>query len=277
MQYYSPLRYPGGKGRIADFFKQIFKSNFLCDGIYIEPYAGGASVALSLLINEYASKIVINDIDKSIYAFWHSVLNETEELCKLIHDTTINVETWDNQKKIQNNKNKYSLLKLGFSTFYLNRTNRSGIINAGIIGGRKQNGTWKINARFNKPDLLNRIETIAEYKNRIELYNEDAAKLINSLGKKFSEKTLFYLDPPYYTKGKDLYLNYYTDEDHKLISEIIAKIKKQKWIISYDNIPFIKQLYINYRQNCYYLNYSAGKKNQGQEVMIFSDNMFMEN
>lgn len=69
MDYCSPLRYPGGKGKVADYFKQIFRDNSLYDGVYVEPYAGGASVALSLLFNEYVSKIIINDIDRSIFAF----------------------------------------------------------------------------------------------------------------------------------------------------------------------------------------------------------------
>lgn len=276
MQYYSPLRYPGGKGKIADFFKKIFKNNLLCDGVYIEPYAGGASVGLSLLMNEYASKIIINDIDRSIYAFWYSVLNNTDKLCKLIQDTPVDVKTWDEQKNIQRKKNKFGILKLGFSTFYLNRTNRSGIINAGIIGGRDQNGFWKINARYNKEDLIKRIKTIAEYKDQIKLFNLDATVLIKSLSKEISKKALFYLDPPYYTKGKDLYLNYYNDNDHVSIAAVISNVKKQKWIITYDNIGFIKKLYSNYRQKNFHLNYSAANKIKGKEVMIFSDNVFVE-
>lgn len=276
MQYYSPLRYPGGKGKIADFFKKIFKNNLLCDGVYIEPYAGGASVGLSLLMNEYASRIIINDIDRSIYAFWYSVLNNTDKLCKLIQDTPVDVKTWDEQKNIQKKKNKFGILKLGFSTFYLNRTNRSGIINAGIIGGRDQNGFWKINARYNKEDLIKRIKTIAEYKDQIKLFNLDATVLIKSLSKEISKKALFYLDPPYYTKGKDLYLNYYNDNDHISIAAVISNVKKQKWIITYDNIGFIKKLYSNYRQKNFLLNYSAANKIKGKEVMIFSDNVFVE-
>ena len=200
MDYYSPLRYPGGKGKVADYFKQIFKENLLYDGVYVEPYAGGASVGLSLLFNEYASRIVINDIDKSIYGFWYSVLNRTDELCKMIRDTPVNMKTWDEQKRIQKEKHRYGVLKVGFSTFFLNRTNRSGIINAGVIGGRKQDGQWKIDARYNRTDLIRRIERIALYKEKIDLRNSDAVDLVKSLRPKLPSKTLFYFDPPYYVK-----------------------------------------------------------------------------
>jgi DNA adenine methylase len=275
MHFYTPLRYPGGKGKVADYFKQIFRENLLYDGVYVEPYAGGASVALSLLFNEYASKIIINDIDRSIFAFWYSVLNKTDDLCKLIKDTPITIEIWDKQKKIQKEKNKHSLLKVGFSTFFLNRTNRSGILNAGIIGGRQQTGKWKIDARYNKSVLINRIERIALYKNKIELHNSDAVELVRDLLKTLPAKTLFYFDPPYYVKGKDLYLNYYEDKDHEQIATEISKVNKQKWIITYDNVLPIKQLYNNYRQVKYTLHYSAAKANKGEEVMIFSNNIYI--
>ncbi len=275
MDIYSPLRYPGGKGKVADYFKKVFKDNYLYDGTYIEPYAGGASVALSLLLNEYAAQIIINDIDRSIYAFWHSVLFDTEKLCQLIFDTPVNVKTWEIQKKIQKEKLGHDLLSTGFSTFYLNRTNRSGILNAGIIGGKKQLSTWKIDARFNKHDLIIRIKKIARYKDKIKVYNLDAIDLILKLRPRLPKKSLFYFDPPYYVKGKDLYLNFYKDEDHKRIADEISKIDIQKWIVTYDDVTQIRDLYTTFKSKTYKLSYSAGNNNKtGQEIMIFSNNLY---
>jgi DNA adenine methylase len=275
MDFYSPLRYPGGKGKVAGYFKQVFKDNLLYDGVYVEPYAGGASVALSLLFNEYASKIVINDIDRSIFAFWYSTLHKTDELCRLINDTPVTIKNWEAQRGIQKAKRRRSILKVGFSTFFLNRTNRSGILNAGMIGGRQQTGTWKIDARYNKKDLINRIERIALYKDKIELHNSDAVELVKSLRKTLPTKTLFYFDPPYYVKGKDLYLNYYKDDDHQQIATEIGKLNKQKWIVTYDNVKPIRKLYTDFRKVKYTLNYSAAQPSKGEEVMIFSDNMYI--
>jgi len=268
----SPLRYPGGKGKISGCFKSLLKKNSLYDAIYVEPYAGGAAVGLTLLFEEYVSEIIINDVDKSIFAFWHSILNNTDDFCKMIEKTPITIKEWKKQKKIQKNE-KSNLLKLGFSTFFLNRTNRSGIINAGVIGGLEQKGRWKIDARFNKKDLINRIKKIALYKNRIKIYNKDAAELIDLLSKSLSSNVLFYLDPPYYVKGKDLYLNYYNHEDHEKICSRIKKIKCQKWIITYDNVRPIRSLYKKFRKRKFSINYSAAKTSKGEEIMIFSDNI----
>ena len=274
-KYVSPLRYPGGKLKVIDYIKRLFEVNDLYGGTYIEPYAGGASVALSLLFSDYAQTIHINDIDLSVYAFWHSVLHEPEALCRMIRDTAVNMYEWKRQHVIQSNKREVNLLELGFSTFFLNRTNRSGILSAGVIGGKNQIGKYKIDARFNKQELIRRIERIAGYEDRIVLTNLDAIELIH-LNDNSVEKSLCFLDPPYYVKGRDLYLNYYNDEDHRRIADRIKEYNG-KWIISYDAVPFIKQLYCDYRQSEYYLSYSAGNPAKGLEVMVYSNNLVIPN
>jgi len=274
MAFYSPLRYPGGKVKVANYFQKIFENNSLHGGTYVEPYAGGASVALALLFNQCASKIIINDIDRSIYSFWYSVLNNTNELCKLIFDTPVTIDNWEIQRKIQKEKNNNDLLNVGFSTFFLNRTNRSGILTAGIIGGRQQNGAYKIDARYNKKNLIERIEKIAQCKNNIKVYNCDAIELIRSLRDELPFNTLFYFDPPYYVKGQGLYLNYYKNEDHQNVANEISQIQNQKWIITYDDVKPIQDIYSNYRNVHFKLFYSAGDLNkQGKEIMFFSDNI----
>lgn len=272
-KYVSPLRYPGGKLKVVDFIKQLFEVNNLHGGTYIEPYAGGASVALSLLFSNCAHTIRINDIDRSIYAFWYTVLYETEELCRMINDTKVNMEVWDRQRAVQNNKANENLLELGFSTFFLNRTNRSGILSAGVIGGKTQDGPYKMDARYNKKDLIGRIEKIAKYRDRIEITNIDAKHLIESIDST-NPKTICYLDPPYYIKGQDLYLNYYNDTNHMEIAQAIKKYDGL-WIISYDAVSFIKTLYGEFRKTEYNLSYSAGNPTKGKEIMIYSDRLII--
>ena len=270
-RFVSPLRYPGGKLKVVEYIKKLMEINDLYGGTYIEPYTGGASVALSLLFSEHAHTIHINDIDRSVFAFWHSALYETESLCRLICDTSIDMDEWTRQHEIQSKKDSVGMLELGFSSFYLNITNRSGILKAGVIGGKNQTGEFKIDARFNKQDLIKRIERIARYSDRIVLTNLDAAVLIRSLDNP-DNRSLCYLDPPYYIKGRDLYLNYYTDQDH---CQIAAEIKnyRGKWILSYDSVPYIKELYRGFRQSEYYLSYSAGNPAKGLEIMVFSDDL----
>ena len=274
MRILSPLRYPGGKSKIAAFVKQIIKDNNLLDGVYVEPFAGGAAVALSLLMDEYVSRIVINDKDRSIYAFWYSVLNETERLCQYIEETPVTMDTWRMQREIQSadNKNTVDLLSLGFSTFFMNRTNRSGIIKAGVIGGFNQTGNYQIDARYKKEELIGRIRRIAAYADRIELHNEDAADLISRISNITPQNTIMYLDPPYYKKGRGLYMNYYNDSDHKTIRDVITNVNTIRWIVSYDNSTFIKSLYEDFRSQEFYLNYSANNNGKGTEVIFFSNN-----
>lgn len=273
MKFNSPLRYPGGKGKTADFFAELFRSNNLVGGTYVEPYVGGGSVALHLLFEGLVDKIVINDKDRSLYAFWYSALYFTDELCHLIKETPITVDNWRIQKEIQSSKEDVDLLTLGFSTFYLNRTNRSGIIKGGIIGGINQMGNYGIDARYNKENLIKRIQKIAQYTNQIKLFNLDAVQLVKEQKQILPTNTLFYFDPPYYVKGKGLYMNYYCDNDHRDIRDEITLIDNQKWIVTYDYVPFIAKLYENYRMIQFSLNYSASTVGKGKEYMIFSNNI----
>lgn len=277
MSFNSPLRYPGGKGKTADLFSKLILGNNLEGGIYVEPYVGGGAVAIHLLFNDLVNQIVINDKDRSLFAFWHSMLHNTDQLCRLITDTPITIDNWTIQKEIQKDKDNQDLLVLGFSTFFLNRTNRSGILKGGIIGGINQTGSSKIDARFNKPDLIRRIEKIALSADKIKLYNLDAIELVRDQRDLLPYNTLFYFDPPYYVKGKGLYLNYYGDKDHQDIFNEISQIARQKWVVTYDHVPFIENLYRNYRMVDFNLNYCASTIGVGTEYMIFSDNTLIPN
>ncbi len=272
MRYSTPLRYPGGKGKLSNYVKLIFQQNNLLDVHYAEPYAGGAGVALSLLFEEYASHIHINDLSLPIYAFWHSVLNETNSLCRLVQHTEVSIDEWRKQKLIQERARATSLLELGFSTFFLNRTNRSGIITGGVIGGKNQTGEWKLDARYNKENLIERIKKVARYRQRINIYNLDAAEFIQHVLPTLPTRALAYLDPPYYVKGQGLYENFYQHEDHENISNLVSGIT-HNWMISYDNAPEIMPFYKQYRSLVYHLNYSAADRYKGSEVMFFCDNL----
>ena len=272
---HSPLRYPGGKGKIARFVRAIVRANNLSDGRYVEPYAGGAAVAWELLITGVVRRVAINDISRPVFAFWNSVLNDTENLCRLISDRPITVSEWDAQKEIFRRHPTAGDLELGFAFFFLNRTNRSGILNGGIIGGRSQAGGWKINARFNKDDLISRIEKIANLRSRIELTQLDAVKMLSTRAKDWRSKTLVYIDPPYFEKGRFLYHDAYQPEDHKSLASVVRKLKGINWIVSYDDVRPIHGMYEHSAWLQYTLNYSARNKTRGREAMFFSKGLIV--
>lgn len=273
MKFYSPLRYPGGKNRLAKFVALICEKNNI-SGHYVEPYAGGSAVALYLLINGYVKEITVNDLDRGIYAFWHSVLNDTEKFCRKIRNTEITIENRKKFKKIHSNAKTAKLFNLGFATFFLNRTNRSGVIDGGVIGGEMQKGKYKMSCRFNREDLIRRIKLIASYKKNIHLYNLDALDLIDKVqGESKNSNTIFYFDPPYYLKGPSLYMNYYKEDDHEEVSKRIQKIKNMRWIISYDNVSETRRLYRNFRRKKYVLTHTAYKIREGMEILFFSDKL----
>ena len=127
---------------MANRLTDVLKINGFFGKHYAEPYAGGAGLALVLLMRNQVEHIHINDLDFSIWSFWHAVLNETEDLIQLIMETPITIEEWHAQREVLSRQDHHHPLFLGFSAFFLNRTNRSGIIKkAGPIGGLSQKGT----------------------------------------------------------------------------------------------------------------------------------------
>ena len=267
----SPLRYPGGKGRLSQYVIDLIEENDLVGGHYVETYAGGAGIAIALLYLEYASHLHLNDIDPAVYSFWKAVIAHSDDLSRLVRDTPLTLEERLRQKAVYRDPDA-GTLALGFATFYLNRTNRSGIIHGGVIGGNKQNGTYKIDARFNRNDLVKRIEKIASYASRISLYNKDAAQFISVDLSKVPTKALVYLDPPYYANGSRLYRNTYKHDDHAKIAALVSSIA-QPWIVSYDKADAICELYAPFRQQVFGLGYSANSVYQGKEVMVFCDHL----
>jgi DNA adenine methylase len=268
----SPLRYPGGKAILTPVISSLIETNGFSDQCYAEPFAGGAGAALELLFSKRVRKILLNDADYHLYAFWQSVITETGQFCAEIKKIPLTVAQWRKQKEVFNNISEHSLFAVGFATFYLNRTNRSGILNGAPIGGFAQTGIWKIDARFNRDGLAERIKQIALYKDRVQIFNleaQDFLKYLNSL----STPIFVYLDPPYYKQGPNLYLNFYKHDDHAALSQYIQRDFKHPWLLSYDDVGEIRALYKNLPHIDFELAYHANLHKTGKEVLFLSPNL----
>jgi len=270
----SPLRYPGGKACIFKFMTKLLEENDLVGTDYAEPYAGGAGLALKLMMEEFVGDIYINDLDPSIHAFWNALLTRPDDFCKWIEEVPVTVERWLYYKQIQSNYKTVDSYELAKSTFFLNRTNVSGVITGGIIGGLKQEGKYKIDVRFNKKDLINRIIDISKFSKRIHLYNMDGVDFVKEL-ERMRKSIFIYLDPPYYKKGSDLYMNAFCDNDHQFLASMVKKLKK-KWVISYDNQDFIVNLYKEEPKVLYQLSQCTSNR-IGDEVVIFDKRLYTNN
>lgn len=265
----SPLRYPGGKARLFPFVTTLIERNRLKGCRYIEPFAGGAGLALALLRASIVATVELNDYDRAIYAFWKSILGHTKEFVQRVRTTPLTIEEWDRQKAIHSNRAQSELFDLGFATFYLNRTNRSGILRAGVIGGRQQDGTFRIDARFDKTALIQRIEEIASRRSQIVISRRDAKRYIRNIDDANRCHTFVYLDPPYFHKGPDLYLNNYGAAEHQGVRDAIAALAVP-WMVSYDDVSEIRTLYTSFAKRRCSLWYTADKTRLGREVLFFS-------
>lgn len=264
----SPLRYPGGKGLLYSRLRTIIRENNLTSSVYVEPYAGGAGAALALLVSGQVERIAINDLDPAVFAFWNAVVTQPDEFTALVSSVELSVDEWERQREIYLTSARDNHLPLGFATFYLNRTNRSGVLNGGPIGGKDQTGNYKIDARFNREGLAERIRLIALHADRIAVANEDGLRVIERYSDR--DDAFIYADPPYFEKAGSLYLNAFQDSDHRALADCLKGVQRAKWILTYDNVPQVAELYADLRRRLFALNYSAHRVMKASEIMVFS-------
>lgn len=264
----SPLRYPGGKTQLAPFVIDLARANGLYGGVYAEPFAGGAGIAWRLLLNGDATEVWLNDIDPAIYAFWNTAVHQPDELCERIYKTAVTIEEWRNQKAVLQS-GRASQADLAFATLFLNRTNRSGILKGGVIGGKDQLGDYKLDCRFNKADLIHKIQRIHLYKDVIKVTRLDAEECLRTWDKALPKRGLINIDPPYFAQGRDLYLSFYNPSDHARLAKLVRGLKAP-WMLTYDDVPEIESLYLGvptYRKG---LVYYAQVKRRASELLVIA-------
>jgi DNA adenine methylase len=268
-RYLSPLRYPGGKGRLASFVGSLIDGQESRPSTYVEPFAGGAGVGLRLLVNEYVDEIVINDLNPGVAAFWRAVFAAPDELLRRLAKCDVSIAEWHRQREIYL-AGPDDDVDLGFALFFLNRTNRSGILDARPIGGYEQDGRWKIDARFDKTRLAERIRAVAQYESRVSVTEIDGVDLI---GKYLSDSRAFiYADPPYLQKGDHLYLDTLDWADHVRLSTLLHK--GGQWLLTYDADPRVTDdLYAGFRCAEFTLSHSAAVQHVGREYAVFSEGL----
>ncbi|MGX5682336.1 DNA adenine methylase [Schumannella luteola] len=269
----SPLRYPGGKAALAGLFADILTGIGIADPTYIEPYAGGAGAGIALLREGLVSKLVINDIDPAVHAFWRAATENNAELVDRVLHSPLDMDEWRVQRDIYRSKPK-SIIDLGFAFFYLNRTNRSGVLNAGVIGGNDQRGNYKIDARFNRTTLAERLRAIGSLSAKIEVSDLDGRTVIKRYGR--DPCAFLYIDPPYVQAGSQLYLNSFDRRDHEALAKIVREVSAAHWLVTYDTSPLIERLYRDLFQCRLELNYSARHPGRANELLVASSSVGAE-
>jgi DNA adenine methylase len=269
----TPMRYPGGKSQLKPLVLDILRANQLVHGAYVEPYAGGCGLGLGLLLERKIYTLHINDIDPAIHAFWDCVLNRTEDLIRRMWRTPVTIEEWHKQRAVQT-KRQATPIALGFSTLFLNRTNRSGILKGGVIGGLLQQSEYSLDCRFNKQDLERKILAIAERRHAIVLTRLDALELLRIVETDYGQETLVNLDPPYYTRGPELYVNFYQHADHMRVAQAVQALKVP-WMVTYDDCEPIRNLYASSCIETMPLRYSAQEKRKATELLITPERLIL--
>ncbi len=269
----SPLRYPGAKNYLAPVIESLLLQNRLAACTFVEPFAGSAAVSLYLLKRGVAHRSILIEKDPLIFSLWKCILNSPDELCDRIASRKISLASWLRYQRYLKVEapTPQNLTEAGYAGLFLNRVNYSGVLNAGPIGGKKQNSNYSIDCRFNRESLIQRIGEISKMRERIEVYFGDSIEVLRQIRERLASDPLSvaYYDPPYFEHGKKYYRHSFEAKDHRRLA---LHINAAPWhrVISYDDHPEIKKLYAGFTQLSLNWNYSARVARVGKELLISS-------
>lgn len=273
MRYVSPLRYPGGKAKFAPYFTRLIRAQEATITRYAEPFAGGAGAALHLLTDGVVDHIHINDINPGIAAFWRSVFKQDDALARKVEAAEVTLDAWHQARSVYRNPIDVDDLELGFATFFLNRTNRSGILNARPIGGLQQTGRWLIDARYNAPELARRIRHLSTLGSKVRVTQLDALDFLKTFEQR--RDTLVYVDPPYIQQGEELYMQVFGEAQHQALADRLGTTKLP-WVLTYDAHERVHtELYRDMRCAGYQIAHTAQNRGLGNETIVFSANLVL--
>ena len=254
---------------MAGFVGNLLKNQPSRLSRYVEPFAGGAGVGLRLLVDEFVDEIVINDLNPGIAAFWRAVFETPDELLAKLRECEVSIDEWHKQRETYLSEPDDDVT-LGFALFFLNRTNRSGILDARPIGGYAQDGKWKIDARFDPRRLAERISALAQFGSRVCVREVDGIDLV---AEHLNDRNAFiYADPPYLVKGDDLYLDTLDWSDHVRLAALLQD--GGQWLLTYDADPRITDdLYAGCRCAEFSMTHSAAVQHVGREYAVFASSL----
>lgn len=261
----TPLRYPGGKSVLSAHVARLVEACG-CRDMYVEPYAGGAGVALRLLAEGKVSGIVVNDVDAGVHAFWDAVVNDHARFMRLFDRVDPTMGQWRHWRAVL--RDPSDELERGFAFFFLNRTCRSGIVDGGVIGGLAQQGRYRVDARYNKSALRDRLGFLGRNADRIEVRGSDGADVVRARAGRAG--VFVYADPPYVAKGASLYASAFDEARHGMLADALTGCRDGVWMLTYDDAPLVRELYAGLPGGLYSLRYSAARHCAARELMVYS-------
>jgi DNA adenine methylase len=281
-RYISPLRYPGGKARMAPFLGEMFAQQVAAMDveIWLEPFAGGAGAGLSMLEADAVGEVWLTEKNPAIAAMWRAVLGEGEALAARVETTAPDMALWGWARETVAAAGEQEVpdLDLGFAALVINRCSRSGIVTSrvGPIGGKSQDGRWTLASRWNGAALAERIRHLATLRRSIRFTEGDAICAIADLdGSGIEDEVLAFVDPPYIREGNRLYAHGMSELDHRRLAGAL-NASPARWMLTYDDEPSVAEaLYPQRRVLAYRISNTANRQRIATEYAVFSGNLLL--
>jgi len=234
----SPFRYPGGKTWLVPYIRQWLASLSTRPTEFIEPFAGGAIVGLTVAAEQFADHVTLVELDDQIAAVWHTILeSDAEWLANRIASFDLTPESVE----VVLAQTNVTLQEKAFQTIIKNRVNRGGILAHGA-GKLKQGENGRgLKSRWYPETLRKRILNIAQIRDRISFIEGDGFMVLQQ--NTCRSDTVFFIDPPYTAAGKKAGTRLYThfEIDHERLFEIANHLTGD-FLMTYENAEGVHQL-----------------------------------
>lgn len=266
----SPLRYPGGKTWLIPHIREWLRRTD--PEILIEPFAGGATVSLTAVMEELASRAVMMEIDRDVAAFWRAALEHGAELQERVRRFEPTVERVRELERLA----PATLADHGFRTLALNRTRRGGVLAPGASFCRKGENGKGVLSRWYPETLAKRLAAIEKYAGRFVFMEGDGEKALPILLRGWGRKAAIFVDPPYTAQGgkragSRLYAH--SDIDHARLFAMLAE-HGSNFLMTYDAAPEIVDLVRRHGFRAVRLSMKNGHHNRLSELVITSEPLF---
>lgn len=230
----SLFRYPGGKTWLVPHVRNWLASLPNKPEEFIEPFAGGGIVGLSVVFEDLADRITLVELDESIAAVWRVVLNgKAKQLATRILNFQVSLEA---VREILDSQ-PTALLDQAFATIVRNRMQRGGIMAPGASLMKSGESGKGLMSRWYARTLHDRVLEISKRKARISFIHGDGLAVMRETA---SRKDVAYLiDPPYTVAGRRLYLH--SELDHNELFRLASKLRGD-FLMTYDDAPAVRKL-----------------------------------
>lgn len=206
--------------------------------LFVEPFAGGGIVSLTVAFEGFADHVILVELDPDVAAVWKAI---TGPNFRKLSDRICRFDVTKENVQRELSQTSTDIGDIAFRTILKNRMYHGGILAPGsslIKHGENGKG---LRSRWYPKTLADRINAIGDIRERFTVVEGDGIAEIRKHYRK--QKAVFFIDPPYTAAGKKAGKRLYrhNELDHADLFNATKRIKGN-FLMTYDDAEGVRKL-----------------------------------